>query len=116
MHPGNHISVWGSYWKEGEWGYICCHQTVKNSYCTGQAGREAAENALASEQRNLEAKAVAAPGTTAAALQVSKLKDGSMIAGKILGTFGALSNAPNVWRRHASSFGAVKSISRWSAV
>ncbi|PVU93252.1 hypothetical protein BB559_003378 [Furculomyces boomerangus] len=29
----NHTGVWGSYWKSGKWGYSCCHQTVKNSYC-----------------------------------------------------------------------------------
>lgn len=38
----NHTSVWGSYWWDGVWGYKCCHGTVRNSYCTGEAGREAA--------------------------------------------------------------------------
>jgi pre-mRNA-processing factor SLU7 len=33
VHPNNHTSVWGSYWKDGEWGYQCCHSTLKNSYC-----------------------------------------------------------------------------------
>lgn len=37
VFPGNHTSVWGSWWKDGEWGYACCHQSVKNSYCTGIA-------------------------------------------------------------------------------
>ena len=31
----NHTKVWGSWWKEGRWGYACCHNTLKNSYCTG---------------------------------------------------------------------------------
>eukprot|EP01025_Chloroclados_australasicus_P057074 TRINITY_DN7104_c0_g2_i12.p1 TRINITY_DN7104_c0_g2~~TRINITY_DN7104_c0_g2_i12.p1 ORF type:complete len:350 (-),score=52.86 TRINITY_DN7104_c0_g2_i12:1255-2304(-) len=31
----NHTTVWGSYWVDGQWGYACCHQMVKNSYCTG---------------------------------------------------------------------------------
>lgn len=31
----NHPSVWGSWWQDGTWGYACCHQTIKNSYCTG---------------------------------------------------------------------------------
>ncbi len=22
----NHSAVWGSYWKDGNWGYACCHQ------------------------------------------------------------------------------------------
>lgn len=39
IHPGNHVSVWGSYWKNGKWGYKCCHSFVKNSYCTGEAGK-----------------------------------------------------------------------------
>jgi Pre-mRNA splicing Prp18-interacting factor len=38
----NHTAVWGSWWKDGQWGYACCHQTVKNSYCIGKAGEEAA--------------------------------------------------------------------------
>ncbi|ORZ38019.1 Pre-mRNA splicing Prp18-interacting factor-domain-containing protein [Catenaria anguillulae PL171] len=37
----NHTSVWGSYWRDGSWGYACCHNTVYNSYCTGEAGKEA---------------------------------------------------------------------------
>lgn len=38
----NHTSVWGSWWKDFKWGYACCHSTVKKSFCTGQAGIEAA--------------------------------------------------------------------------
>lgn len=37
----NHTSVWGSWWRDFAWGYACCHSTVKNSYCTGEAGKEA---------------------------------------------------------------------------
>ncbi|OMH78595.1 Pre-mRNA-splicing factor SLU7 [Zancudomyces culisetae] len=33
VYPNNHTSVWGSYWKDGKWGYKCCHQFFKNSYC-----------------------------------------------------------------------------------
>ncbi|MCP9264914.1 Pre-mRNA-splicing factor SLU7 [Dirofilaria immitis] len=33
----NHKSVWGSYWKSGQWGYACCHSLMKNSYCLGEA-------------------------------------------------------------------------------
>ena len=39
-------SVWGSYWKDGQWGYQCCHSLIKESYCTGSAGREAAGDSL----------------------------------------------------------------------
>lgn len=35
--------MWGSYWENGKWGYKCCKQLVKNSYCTGAAGRQAKE-------------------------------------------------------------------------
>lgn len=41
----NHTSVWGSWWSSFQWGYACCHSTVKNSYCTGEAGKLAFEEA-----------------------------------------------------------------------
>ena len=37
VFPGNHTSVWGSWWSSFQWGFACCHSTVKNSYCTGEA-------------------------------------------------------------------------------
>ncbi|KAI9824666.1 MAG: mRNA splicing protein [Sarea resinae] len=41
----NHQSVWGSWWSDFRWGYACCHSTVKNSYCTGEQGKRAFEEA-----------------------------------------------------------------------
>ncbi|MCJ1301159.1 mRNA splicing protein [Hypocenomyce scalaris] len=41
----NHTAVWGSWWKDFQWGYQCCHSTIKNSYCTGEEGRKAFEEA-----------------------------------------------------------------------
>lgn len=41
----NHKSVWGSWWENFQWGYECCHSTVKNSYCTGEEGKVASEEA-----------------------------------------------------------------------
>ena len=41
----NHTSVWGSWWKDFKWGYACCHSIVKNSFCTGEEGLRAAEEA-----------------------------------------------------------------------
>ena len=41
----NHTSVWGSWWSNFKWGYACCHSTVKNSYCTGEEGKLAFEEA-----------------------------------------------------------------------
>ncbi|KAF3423297.1 hypothetical protein E2986_07974 [Frieseomelitta varia] len=43
VYPNNHTSVWGSYWHAGKWGYKCCHSFLKNSYCTGNAGKKTAE-------------------------------------------------------------------------
>uniref|UniRef100_A0A6Q2XV53 Pre-mRNA-splicing factor SLU7 n=1 Tax=Esox lucius TaxID=8010 RepID=A0A6Q2XV53_ESOLU len=34
----NHTCIWGSYWRDGCWGFKCCHSMVKQSYCTGEAG------------------------------------------------------------------------------
>jgi pre-mRNA-processing factor SLU7 len=33
LRQHNHSQVWGSYWAQGRWGYACCHQTLKQSYC-----------------------------------------------------------------------------------
>ncbi|KAL3466735.1 Pre-mRNA splicing Prp18-interacting factor-domain-containing protein [Aspergillus heterothallicus] len=41
----NHKSVWGSWWHNFQWGYACCFSTVKNSYCTGEGGKRAFEDA-----------------------------------------------------------------------
>ncbi|XP_076759279.1 pre-mRNA-splicing factor Slu7 [Xylocopa sonorina] len=51
VYPNNHTSVYGSYWNAGKWGYKCCHSFVKNSYCTGIAGKRAAEAAVAETKR-----------------------------------------------------------------
>lgn len=45
LQDGNHTSAYGS-WTDptsGQTGYDCCHSTVKNSYCTGEAGKQAQE-------------------------------------------------------------------------
>nr|XP_023029920.1 pre-mRNA-splicing factor Slu7-like [Leptinotarsa decemlineata] len=39
VYINNHTSVWGSYWRGGQWGYKCCHSFIKNSFCLGEAGR-----------------------------------------------------------------------------
>ncbi|QDZ21066.1 pre-mRNA-processing factor SLU7 [Chloropicon primus] len=52
----NHKSVWGSWWQDGVWGYACCRQTLKNSYCTGLAERNDGNHGL---QARAEASAVA---------------------------------------------------------
>ncbi|KAF3573690.1 hypothetical protein F2Q69_00058153 [Brassica cretica] len=52
----NHTSVWGSWWKDHQWGYRCCQQTIRNSYCTGSAGIEAAEASLDLMKANIARK------------------------------------------------------------
>lgn len=56
VHPNNHTSVWGSWWEAGAWGYACCHQTFKNSYCTGEAGIAGAEAQADQMQLNIDRK------------------------------------------------------------
>lgn len=41
----NHTSVWGSWWKDFKWGYACCNSVVKNSFCVGEEGKRAIEEA-----------------------------------------------------------------------
>jgi pre-mRNA-processing factor SLU7 len=41
----NHTSVWGSWWSDFKWGYACCHSIVRNSYCTGDEGKKAFDEA-----------------------------------------------------------------------
>ncbi|ROW07153.1 hypothetical protein VPNG_07380 [Cytospora leucostoma] len=43
IYINNHTSVWGSWWADFQWGYGCCHSTIKNSYCTGEDGKRAWE-------------------------------------------------------------------------
>jgi hypothetical protein len=44
VYVNNHTSVWGSWYDTASstWGYACCHSTVHISYCTGEAGKQAA--------------------------------------------------------------------------
>lgn len=52
VYINNHTSVWGSWYDTASstWGYACCHSTVHISYCTGEAGKQAA---AASSAQNL---------------------------------------------------------------
>ncbi|MCJ1481449.1 mRNA splicing protein [Schaereria dolodes] len=45
VYINNHTSVWGSWWKDFQWGYACCHSALKNSYCAGEGGKKAFEEA-----------------------------------------------------------------------
>jgi len=52
VHPGNHASVWGSYYdvKQGKWGYACCHCLVYHAYCTGDDGIKAMKESKDSKE------------------------------------------------------------------
>jgi len=62
----NHTSVWGSFWSDGQWGYACCHQMVKNSWCTGAAGRQADAQAEGTMLANVEKQTAEAASRRAA--------------------------------------------------
>eukprot|EP00096_Caligus_rogercresseyi_P015417 TRINITY_DN7854_c0_g1_i1.p1 TRINITY_DN7854_c0_g1~~TRINITY_DN7854_c0_g1_i1.p1 ORF type:complete len:588 (+),score=246.49 TRINITY_DN7854_c0_g1_i1:387-2150(+) len=62
VHPGNHSSVWGSYWKGGQWGFACCHSFIKNSYCTGEAGKEG--SGILTKEPESPPKAIEEPSTS----------------------------------------------------
>ncbi|KAL4435240.1 hypothetical protein ABPG77_001922 [Micractinium sp. CCAP 211/92] len=53
----NHTAVWGSWWQDGQWGYACCHSTVKQSYCVGAAGAAAAAESAEQLAANMANKA-----------------------------------------------------------
>lgn len=59
VYINNHTTVWGSWWKDHQWGYKCCKQTIRNSYCTGAAGIEAAEASAGLMKANIARKEAA---------------------------------------------------------
>jgi len=60
VKESNHSEIWGSYWDSGKWGYRCCFQQVRNSYCTGEAGRAAAREMARANEAQAAAPAPAA--------------------------------------------------------
>ncbi|KAH6947379.1 hypothetical protein HPB50_018534 [Hyalomma asiaticum] len=69
----NHTSVWGSYWKDFQWGYKCCHSLIKNSYCTGASGKEV--QAMAGGAMLMPAKLMGAPTVNTDASQDEKVEE-----------------------------------------
>ncbi|KAL5711597.1 hypothetical protein ACHQM5_013865 [Ranunculus cassubicifolius] len=59
IYLNNHTTIWGSWWKDGQWGYKCCKQLTKNRYCTGLAGIEAVEASVELMMANMARKEVA---------------------------------------------------------
>jgi pre-mRNA-processing factor SLU7 len=47
IYINGHTSVWGSFFHIGafQWGYLDDHSVIRNSYCTGDAGRQANDEA-----------------------------------------------------------------------
>ncbi|KYQ93760.1 putative RNA splicing factor [Tieghemostelium lacteum] len=52
VYLNNHTSIWGSYWEDGHWGFQCCKQLIKNTYCTGEHGRKLKEKQLQNNINN----------------------------------------------------------------
>lgn len=50
VFPGNHTSVWGSYFdkRSMRWGFKCCHSLSFKSYCTGDAGKVSRKSVIPS--------------------------------------------------------------------
>lgn len=55
-----HKSIWGSFYRSGRWGYECCHQTSRNAFCTGEAGKQAAAEVAAEQMARDQAPSAAA--------------------------------------------------------
>ncbi|KAN0059662.1 mRNA splicing protein [Thecaphora frezii] len=53
VYDQNHTAVWGSWYdiNSAQWGYRCCHSTMPNSYCTGEAGIEASKSSMPSSSK-----------------------------------------------------------------
>ncbi|KAI0093237.1 pre-mRNA-splicing factor SLU7 [Irpex rosettiformis] len=62
VYINNHTAVWGSWYDaaSGQWGFACCHSAVHLSYCTGEAGLEAAR-ASSAKQLLASSSTVSAP-------------------------------------------------------
>merc|ERR1719491_186802 len=80
-YPGNHSSVWGSYWDAGRWGYKCCHSFIKQSYCTGDAGKAAfaSTNAVNSVEAVTAADAAAASEAAGGATGKATTQESGMV-------------------------------------
>ncbi|XP_062380653.1 pre-mRNA-splicing factor SLU7 [Sardina pilchardus] len=71
----NHICIWGSYWKDGMWGYKCCHSMVKQSYCTGDAGKKTMTTSCVPFEEGLEVAEEEEMPKTLLELHQEKMKD-----------------------------------------
>ncbi len=80
----NHTLVWGSWYDRAShtWGYACCHQTLRNTYCTGEAGKAArAASMMDGVQRALQAPA---PGASRSETQRPATSTAADMYGEVL--------------------------------
>ncbi|XP_076148678.1 pre-mRNA-splicing factor SLU7 isoform X1 [Alosa pseudoharengus] len=71
----NHTCIWGSYWKDGMWGFKCCHSMVKQSYCTGDAGKKTMSTSCVPFEEGLEVAEEEEMPKTLLELHQEKMKD-----------------------------------------
>uniref|UniRef100_A0A672MS92 Pre-mRNA-splicing factor SLU7 n=1 Tax=Sinocyclocheilus grahami TaxID=75366 RepID=A0A672MS92_SINGR len=71
----NHTCIWGSYWKDGHWGYKCCHSMVKQSYCTGEAGKKVVSNSCIPFEEDGEEAQTSKEPKTLLQMHQEKMKD-----------------------------------------
>ena len=64
VYPGNHSSVWGSFWSDGQWGYACCCALVRGAYCVGSEGKIQYKQALEKKKKDEAALAKESESTT----------------------------------------------------
>lgn len=64
VFPSNHSSVFGSWFDTStmKWGYRCCHQTVMNTYCTGESGKRARDLATMRVQNQANSSSASSSG------------------------------------------------------
>lgn len=65
---------------EGQWGYGCCHSLIKNSYCTGEAGKHVAQ--AVAEAQTSATEEPEEQNKDAPTQQKSETEDDEMVAGK----------------------------------
>jgi pre-mRNA-processing factor SLU7 len=80
VYPGDHSSVWGSFWADGQWGYACCKSLLENSLCMGNRVEQVAQQQQHSRQTQAAEKA-AKEEAGAAELNAESVRTGASDAG-----------------------------------
>eukprot|EP00606_Chrysophyceae_sp_TOSAG23-5_P000261 GSChrysophyteH2.ASY1.ANO1.712.1 assembled CDS len=79
VYEHNHTEVWGSYYnrRSDEWGYNCCWQCLRSSFCTGNAGKMAIRASQTMGLNTAAKSTQAQPKATTAAPAASSSKGGA---------------------------------------